>query len=158
MTPPRTLAAQVAACFAMTVPQLKAEYTRLFGQPPHYGNRTWLAKSCAWRLQADALGGLPDEAQIRLEEIIRDEIEPRYATPAAERAPPPQPDALLPGSVLTRDWHGRKVRLAITPDGFVVDGIPYPSLSAAARAVTGQRWNGRLFWGLTTRGRREPAA
>lgn len=158
MTDTTAIATQVAAYFRMSVPELKAEYLRLFGQPPHYGNRRWLAKNCAWRLQANAFGGLPPEAQARLEEIIRDEIEPRYGPPAAERPSPPRRDALRPGTVLVRDWHGERVQLVITDGGFVVNGIPYASLSAAAHAVTGQRWNGRLFWGLTTRAAKEPAA
>jgi hypothetical protein len=38
-------------------------------------------------------------------------------------------------------------------DGFEIDGVVYGSLSEAARGVTGQRWNGPLFWGLRTRKR-----
>ena len=157
MTDTKTIAAQVTAYFEMSVPELKAEYERLFGQPPHCGNRKWLAKNCAWRLQANAYGGLSAEAQARLEEIIRDVIEPRYGNGAAARKARPKRDELRPGVVLTRDWHGRQVRLQVTDDGFVVEGVPYTSLSAAAFAVTGQRWNGRLFWGLTKRASKEPA-
>jgi len=158
MTDTKTIAEQVAAYFRMSVPELKAEYEKLFGQPPHFGNRKWLAKNCAWRLQANAFGALPHEAQARLEQIIRDEIEPRYGNGATARTPRPKRDELHPGIVLTREWHGEQVRLVVTDDGFVVDGVPYASLSAAAFAVTGQRWNGRLFWGLTQRRTKEPAA
>src|SRR2546427_5041462 len=36
-------------------------------------------------------------------------------------------------------------------DGFEYEGRHYASLSALAREVTGQRWNGLLFFGLTKR-------
>jgi len=39
-------------------------------------------------------------------------------------------------------------------DGFEYDGRHYASLSALAREVTGQRWNGPLFFGLTKQEKR----
>jgi DUF2924 family protein len=33
-------------------------------------------------------------------------------------------------------------------DGFEYQGRRYKSLSAIARAITGTRWSGPLFWGL----------
>ena len=59
-----------------------------------------------------------------------------------------------PGTVLSREYHGREIRVVTLPDGFEWDGQHYGSLSAVARAVTGSKWNGRLFFGLTTRKRK----
>ena len=56
-----------------------------------------------------------------------------------------------PGTVLQREWHGHQIRVEVLPDGFVWNGDSYGSLSAVARAITGARWNGRLFFGLTGR-------
>ena len=47
------------------------------------------------------------------------------------------------------DWES-----PVNKDGFELDGQMFGSLSEAARAVTGQRWNGPLFWGVTQRKRR----
>ena len=146
--------AQIAAYQAMPVPELVTEYARLFGQSPHCRNRTWLWRNCAWKIQELHHGGLPDDARARLEQIIDEHIRPMVA--AGRQTPPPR--ELSPGTVLTRDWHGRQLRLAVTDAGFVYDGVPYASLSAAAFAATQQRWNGRLFWGLTKRTAKEPAA
>jgi hypothetical protein len=41
----------------------------------------------------------------------------------------------------------------VLADGFEYDGKPYKSLSAIARAITGTRWNGWLFFGLRKQGR-----
>lgn len=35
---------------------------------------------------------------------------------------------------------------------FVYEGRPYKSLSAIARAITGTRWNGLMFFGLKRKG------
>ena len=68
----------------------------------------------------------------------------------------PKRDPRLPsiGAVLTRQYRSRELRLLVLDDGFELDGVHYRSLSEAARAITGSRWNGRLFWGLTERKRK----
>ena len=38
--------------------------------------------------------------------------------------------------------------MRLTADGFEWQGQPYKSLSAIARAITGTRWNGWVFFGL----------
>ena len=38
--------------------------------------------------------------------------------------------------------------VTVTADGFEWQGRPYRSLSAIARAITGTRWNGWVFFGL----------
>jgi len=55
--------------------------------------------------------------------------------------------------VLTRRWKGTDVRVVAVDGGWECDGVVYRSLSAVARAVTGSRWNGRLFFNLTERRR-----
>ncbi len=59
-----------------------------------------------------------------------------------------------PGTVLTREYRGRELRLLVLDDGFELDGQRFGSLSEAARHVTGSRWNGKLFFGLTKRNRK----
>jgi hypothetical protein len=45
----------------------------------------------------------------------------------------------------------------VTADGFRYQGTTYPSLSTIAKVITGTTWNGRLFFGLTTRKKKEAA-
>jgi len=45
------------------------------------------------------------------------------------------------------------MRVLVLEEGFEYEGRHYASLSALAREVTGQRWNGLLFFGLTKRDR-----
>ena len=76
----------------------------------------------------------------------------RYAPvrPSSSKRDPRLP---TPGTVLSRQWHGREIRVLVREDGFEHGGVLYASASALARAVTGQRWNGKLWLGLTARKR-----
>ena len=62
---------------------------------------------------------------------------------------------LLPiaGTRLIREWQGVEHVVTVTADGFEWQGRPYKSLSAIARAITGTRWNGWVFFGLKSRRR-----
>jgi hypothetical protein len=55
----------------------------------------------------------------------------------------------LPGTVLNRKWNGRTLLVEVLSDGFRYENRHYASLSAIAVAVTGTRWNGLAFFGLT---------
>ena len=156
--------AQVGALQRMTVGELQAEWLRLNGEPTRSRNRTYLWRRLAWRLQERRLGGLSDRAKSRVAELAPD-IYPRGRAPAGviERAevatveprrPTRDPRLPSPGTVITRQYHGSEVRVLTLHDGFEWEGRRYGSLSAVARAVTGQHWNGRLFFGLTERKRK----
>jgi hypothetical protein len=55
----------------------------------------------------------------------------------------------LPGALLSRKWKGRTILVEVLAKGFRYENQHYPSLSAVAVAVTGTRWNGLAFFGLT---------
>jgi hypothetical protein len=54
----------------------------------------------------------------------------------------------MPGTVLTREYRGRVLRVTVLDAGFEHEGHVHRSLSAIAELVTGTRWNGFLFFGL----------
>jgi len=49
---------------------------------------------------------------------------------------------------LVREWKGITHEVTVVEGGFEYQGRRYRSLSAAARAIAGTRWNGPLFFGL----------
>ena len=61
----------------------------------------------------------------------------------------PQESPLAPGSLLTRNYKGRRLVVRVLNDGFEYEGTKFGSLTAIAKHVTGSAWNGRLFFGLT---------
>jgi hypothetical protein len=51
--------------------------------------------------------------------------------------------------LLSRKWKGRTILVEVLADGFRYENQQYSSLSAIAVAITGTRWNGLAFFGLT---------
>jgi len=167
-TTTRNIKKEVASLERMTVAQLRQRYTEVFGEPARSGNRQWLLRRVAWRLQAIAEGDLATRAiersREKAHELARDadlRLRPPDAPIAGtdqneivatgrmpirrdERVPPP-------GTVLTRLFKGHEHRVTILPSGFEFDGVVYRSLSAVAHAITGSHWNGMYFFGLAKR-------
>jgi hypothetical protein len=147
------------------VAALRQRYAELFGEPTHAGNRTWLIRRIAWRLQALAEGGLSERARHRAIELAREADlrlgAPRALRPAVLEADafkkPPSPrahDPRLPppGTLLRRRYKGMVLQVQVQEEGFVFDGHRYPSLSAVAKAITGSHCNGFLFFRLIPKG------
>ena len=141
----------------MTARDLRARYRELFGDDSRSGNRRWLFRRCAWRLQALAEGGLSDRARQRAVEIandadvrfipprpvVPDETKPRHTRPTDIK-----PDDRLPmvNTVLTRKFKRRVHTVTVLPNGFEYNGDIYKSLTAVAEAITGSHWNGYHFF------------
>lgn len=130
------VAAEVRALERLDLHGLRDEWRRRYGEPPKMRSKELLARLLAWRIQADAFGGL-DAATIRL---------------LTSEKPPPLPPTLASGSRITREWQGRVHEVDVLADRFRYEGRNYRSLSQIAREITGTRWNGLRFFGL-----REPA-
>lgn len=148
-----TITQQIRELQNLAPAQLADRYSALFGRAPRNRNRAWLFRQVAWRLQERELGGFPERARTRLEELIA-QVELPIAAPTSRPKPAPaRTDANTPtvGTVLTRRWHDQDIRVAVREDGYEWNGVLYKSLSAVAKAITGAAWNGRLFFGLTTR-------
>lgn len=149
---------QVAALRGMTPAQLRDKYLEVFGEPTRTGNKDFLCKRLAWRLQSLAEGTLSERARQRAVELARDAdirtTMPRPpavtagATGAPQAAPATGERVPIPGTVLARQYRGRLVEVTVLPKGFEWEGRVYRSLSAVAKAVTGSHWNGHLFFGL----------
>lgn len=60
---------------------------------------------------------------------------------------------LRPGAKLVREWQGRTWTVEVIEGGFLMGGERYASLTALARKITGARWSGPRFFGLTKKAR-----
>jgi hypothetical protein len=142
------------------IPALKRRYRELFGEESKSSNKQYLFRRLAWRLQANAEGGLSEGALRRAAEIA-DDRDLRLRTPqgfainalyASDPSRLPKDSRLpAPGTLITRRWGNRRIVVKVLRDGFEFESRRYRSLSAIAREVTGTRWNGLLFFGLTER-------
>ena len=57
-------------------------------------------------------------------------------------------DRPIAGTRLIREWQGVEHCVTVRDEDYEYQGRPYKSLSAVARAITGTRWNGLVFFGL----------
>ena len=153
----RDLATELAALPSMSTAELTTKWVDLFGVAPRSRNRTWLIKRIAWRMQERAAGGLTERALGRVDELAENapirHRPPREWTPPA--ASPRDPRLPPPGTVLRREYGDGVHEVTVLDEGgFDYRGQRHRSLSAVATAITGTRWNGYLFFGLTGTNRR----
>lgn len=64
--------AEVAAMQQQTVKQLQRQYEELLNEEARSGNKIWLIKRIAWRMQANAYGDLSQRARRRALELAND--------------------------------------------------------------------------------------
>jgi hypothetical protein len=126
-------AATIAVIAELDLDGLRLLWARHYGAPPPLRSVPILRMMLAWRLQAQACGGLDQETRRMLA---------RKGPVRAEGL------GLGIGARLTRRWQGREVEVVVEDGGFRWDGRLFPSLSAAATAIAGSKWNGPRFFGL----------
>jgi hypothetical protein len=144
MTTHDPIPARLAALKTTPTPELKKQWRELFDSEPPPFNRRYLESRLAYRIQELAYGGLKPETVRRLEAAGRGAGRRRpHEEPHPRRPRPP-----ITGTRLLREWQGVEQIVTVTADGFEWQGRPYKSLSAIARAITGTRWNGWVFFGL----------
>jgi hypothetical protein len=154
----QAIAEEMERLARMPVPQLRARYRELYGEEARSAHKPHLVRRIGWRLQVLAQGDLPERAQRRARELAQDaDLKIQVPHGWAARAPAVETvgrrDRRLPvvGSLLRRRYRERTVEVKVLAEGFEYEGQRYESLSAVARAITGTRWNGPLFFGLTKR-------
>jgi hypothetical protein len=163
---------QIESLRRAPVAALRDKYREVFQEETRSRHREHLFRRVAWRIQALAEGDLSARARNRAHEIARDAdlrqlAPPDFFTVAGQRVQTTrgsrnggEQDSLLPlpGAVLSRKFKGRTILVEALAKGFRYENRYYASLSAIAVAITGTRWNGLAFFGLTrptTRKRKE---
>ena len=143
---------QLAELDTLPTKELKERWRILYGDEALSYNRQFLLKRLAYRIQEIAYGGLPHEVRTRLNKLLDEEGYDEIGVKVADRKPPRSApgDRPIPGTMLIREWDGERHEVTALQKGFEYRGIPYRSLSAVARKITGTRWNGPLFFGLRT--------
>ena len=145
----------------MTVGQLKQKYGEVFGEARRSNHKQFLFRRIAWRMQANAWGGLSERARRRALEIA-DDADLRIRAPRnflkveldesrtieTRVAPTEDPRLPIPGTMLVRRYRGKDIVVRVREDGFEYDGHIHRSLSSAVRVATGTPWNGFAFFGL----------
>jgi hypothetical protein len=136
---PAAIAAEIDRIRSLRLDALRRQWRLVFGRVPPAGlSKDLLGRMIAARLQERAFGGLDRDSLRFLQSLARHEGPPRRQ--------------LKPGTVLVREYQGRRHTVTTVRDGFDWQGKTHRSLSAIARAITGTPWSGPRFFALQRAG------
>lgn len=139
------LESEIAALVGLSRSELAERWRKLCrADPPKGLSRRLLARGIAYEMQAKCYDGLKQATVRRLLAIAGGAGSDDHARRAATAAP-------RTGARLVREWNGVSHVVDVLEDGYVWNGERHRSLSAIARAITGARWSGPRFFGLSAR-------
>jgi hypothetical protein len=123
--------------------ELQDRWRRLYGaEPPAHTSRDLMVRTIAYRIQEREYGGLDKNTKRRLRSLagaLESEGERSLSSDLT----------LKPGVKVIREWHGKTYTVTALEEGFEFKGRRFRSLSGVAREITGARWSGLRFFGLT---------
>ena len=155
-----TILAQIMGLKGLSTEELLKKYEELFdGKKAPSNNKAYLWRKLAYRIQELECGGLSEEAQNRVNELIEE------YDPVNNKALRPnnafqdiQSDGKLihsrdrrlpiPGTVITKAYKGNTIQVKVLDRGFEYMNKVYRSLTAITKDITGSHWNGYLFFNL----------
>jgi hypothetical protein len=160
VTDTRSLELELEALERAGFGELRLQWRNRWGRlAPARLSRALLYRVMAYRIQAEAFGDLDRETKRMLDRLADEalvdqspagaaagESTTRGSASASSSKVSEPPLILKPGALLTREWQGRVERVMALEKGFGWSGKTYASLSAAAFAITGVKWNGRRFF------------
>jgi len=129
-----SIQSSLAALEQMSYAQLvKSWQDTFYHPPPAKCGEALLRSALAWQIQAKQSDGF---SASKLKGIRRS------ATSSVQTL------NLSAGSRLVRVWQGDTHQVTVLEKGYEYSGQRWLSLSAIARAITGTRWSGPVFFGL----------
>ena len=138
----KRIAQKLMALESMSLPELRAEWRRLFrSHPPRHIREDLLVLAIAWKIQVKTRGGLTAAEKRRLVRMAADLKVPGQQLKNSSIR-------VKAGSRLVREWRGKTHNVLALENGFEWNGQSWRSLSAIARAITGTPWSGPRFFGL----------
>lgn len=140
MTDP-TLQEEIGGLADLDLVSLRSRWLEVYGsEAPARMSRELLIQAVAYRLQENAIGGLSCVTRAKLTGV--------RGVKRIERARIDR--SVKAGTRFIRQWQGRTLEVAADASGgYLYRGRTYRSLSAIAREITGTRWSGPAFFGLT---------
>jgi hypothetical protein len=136
-----SLPERLVALTELTLPELRAEWRRLYRSQAPRLSRNLMVRAIAYRLQERACGGVSAAVSRKLLEYGRRDSGTPHGRDVTNALP-------KPGTRLVREWNGRTYTVTITEDGYAYNGSTYGSLTKIARVITGAHWSGPRFFGL----------
>lgn len=148
---------EIRALDALSFHEMAQRYRESFRTASPIRAKSWMRKRLVFAIQERAFGSLSERARARLREIqatVGLSLETNGQVVRAQLTRPVRHAGLPAGTELRRIWHGKEECVLVRDDGaFEWNCQLFNTLTATARAISGQRWSGPLFFGLQTRSR-----
>jgi Protein of unknown function (DUF2924) len=137
------LSVEIEGLSKASIKDLRERWETVYGKAPcgHIG-RSFLIRAIAYRRQEQAFGGLKPSTRRLLTRVAKE-------TAGGSSPNKPHSRKAQAGTILVREWQGNAHRVTVLDDGFAFNGKRYRSLSEVAREITGSRWSGPRFFGLS---------
>jgi len=110
-------------------------------------NRGTLIPILAYRIQEKAYGGLKESTLKRLHELAKDNGNRKKSAVQAMIRP-------KIGTRYVREYRGKLHEVTVLETGYEFQGQVYRSLTEIAKAITGTKWSGPVFFGYKRPGKR----
>ena len=134
------VAREIASLATLDRESLVRRWRTVYGMPPPDKlSRALLEKALAYEIQCAAFGGLSTATK----RALRAAASSQGKTNGMRR--------VSRGARLIREWNGIVHELDVTDDGYIWQDQSYKSLTAIACQITGTKWSGPRFFGLTER-------
>ena len=139
---------QIAGLQELTREKLLSEWTKRYGSEPYKGIRKCsLIRGIAYHMQTKIHGGLRSDIATRLLKLAEGDVKSGCGDASTLHCNKPRTQL---GSRLVREWNGRTYEVLVSDNGFLLNGVTYPSLSACAKTITGAHWSGPRFFGVAS--------
>jgi hypothetical protein len=110
--------------------------------PPTQLRRELMIPILAYRIQEKAFGALKADTRTRLRQLAEGFANNSENVVSSKRT-------LKPGTRLVREWRDQVHLVNMETNAYEYKGGRYKSLSQIARLITGTRWSGPLFFGIS---------
>ncbi len=141
---PDPIAHRLMALPKLSKASLRELWRQLFNvSPPPQLRSHLMVPILAYRLQEQTFGSLSSVSRGRLRQLAR-------AFEANSSGSISAIPTLKPGTRLVRQWRDQVHLVNVVTSGYEYQGARYQSLSEIARLITGTRWSGPLFFGITS--------
>ena len=150
-----TIIDQIMTLKNQSLEELKAKHEEVFkGEKATSNNKPFLWRKIAYRLQEIEYGGLllsnntknlVNELIERYDPVNNKMILPQ-SVPGRNRTNNRDTRLPIPGAIIRKEYKGQVLEVKVLEKGFEYEGQAYKTLSAVAKKVTGDHWNGYLFF------------
>lgn len=128
--------AEIARHHSMSLEELRITWTKLVKTPAPKVSAGLLRLALAHHLQSKVMGGVTKAMERELQQLADGQ----------------RPFNAQSGTRFVREWRGKVHVVAVSDEGrYRWQDRDWNSLSEIARAITGTRWSGPLFFGTKTK-------